>query len=162
MCVLHCQYLIAFKNLEEIVMSLSRYCFILLFTILLIPGISIAGESKYNYISATDLEARLTASQPTNIVDIQVDSEFTQHHVKGAIPTYAYPVKSDADRTKLDAAIVKLKDNSDPVVIVCPRGAGGAKRTYDYLQQHGISSERLRILEKGQSGWTCTPFTEST
>jgi len=142
-------------------MSLPRTCSLLLLVILLIPVFSWAGDGKYNYISAADLEARLTASQPTNIVDIQVEEEFAQHHITGAIPTYAYPVKSDADRAKLDATVEQLKTNDDPVVVVCPRGAGGATRTYDYLLQQGISSERLVILEKGQEGWACAPLTES-
>ena len=142
-------------------MSLHRCCFFLLLAILLNPSFSWAGDGKYNYISATDLEARLTTNQPTNIVDIQVEEEFAQHHIKGAIPTYAYPVKSDADRAKIDATIEQLKTNDDPVVVVCPRGAGGATRTYDYLLQQGISSERLVILENGQGGWSCAPLTET-
>ena len=143
-------------------MSLHRYCLILLLALLLIPGISFASDGEYNYISATDLETRLTANMPTNIVDIQVEEEFSQHHIKGAIVTHAYPVKSDADLSKLNAAIEQLKANTDPVVIVCPRGAGGAKRTYAYLVLQGVPAERLLILEKGQSGWTCTPLTESS
>ena len=140
-------------------MSFQRYFFILLSTILLIPGITFASE--YNYISAAELESRLTTSQPTNIVDIQVEEEFVQHHIKGASPTYAYPVKSDTDRAKLDATIEQLNTNSEPVVIVCPRGGGGAKRTYDYLLQQSISSERLLILEEGQGGWPYPQLTES-
>jgi thiosulfate/3-mercaptopyruvate sulfurtransferase len=153
--------LMTHKILEEIIMSLHRYCFILLLALLLIPGILFASDSKYSYISATDLETRLTANLPINIVDIQVEEEFAQHHIKGAIPTHAYPVKSDADHSKLNATIEQLKANTDPVVIVCPRGAGGAKRTYDYLLQKEVSTERLLILEKGQSGWASTPLTES-
>ena len=138
-----------------------RYALILLLAILLVPGLSLASESKYNYISAADLETRLTAELPTNIVDIQVEEEFAQHHIKGATPTYAYPVKSDADRGKLDATVEELKANADPVVIVCPRGGGGAKRTYDYLLQQGIAADRLLVLAKGQEGWACAPLTES-
>jgi len=61
----------------------------------------------------------------------------------------------------LDQVIEEIKGNNDPVVVVCPRGAGGAKRTYYYLLQQGISPERLFILDKGQEGWACTPLTES-
>lgn len=139
----------------------QRFGFILLLVIVLIPGISLASKGKYNYISAADLETRLTAELPTNIVDIQVEGEFSQHHIKGATPTYAYPVKSDADRTKLNTIVEQLKANTDPVIIVCPRGAGGAKRTYDHLFQQGIPAERLLILEKGQEGWACAPLTEN-
>ena len=142
-------------------MSLSRFGFFFLLAILLIPGIAFSGDEKYNYISAADLETRLNANLPTNIIDIQVEGEFNQHHIMGATPTYAYPVKSDADRTRLDTAIEQINGNNDPVVIVCPRGAGGAKRTYDYLLEKGISADRLLILERGQEGWACVPLTES-
>jgi len=141
-------------------MSVPRSSFFLLLVILLFSSFSWAGDGKYNYISAKDLEIRLNASQPTNIIDIQVEEEFTQHHIKGATPTYAYPVKNDADHAKLDTTVEQIKTNADPVVVVCPRGAGGAKRTYDYLRLQGISAERLLILEKGQKGWTCAPLTE--
>ena len=134
--------------------------YLFLSVILLLASFSWAAGGNYNYISATDLENRLTSNQPTNIIDIQVEEEFAQHHIKGASPTYAYPVKSDTDRAKLDASVQRLKTNDDPVVVVCPRGAGGATRTYDYLLQQGISAERLAILENGQSGWTCAPLTE--
>ena len=141
-------------------MSFQSQCFILLSILLLVPGISVA-KNQYNYISATQLESRLTANQPTNLIDIQVKEEFSEHHIKGAIPTYAYPVKSDTDRTKLDTTIGQISSNSDPVVIVCPRGGGGAKRTYDYLLQQSVSEERLLILEKGQSGWAYSSLTEN-
>jgi thiosulfate/3-mercaptopyruvate sulfurtransferase len=142
-------------------MYLARYGFSLLLAIFLFSGTSLADDNRYTYISAADLEARLNAKLPTQIVDIQVEEEFVQHHIKGATPTYAYPVKSDADRAKLDTTVEQIKGNNDLVVIVCPRGAGGAKRTYDYLLQQGISAERLQILEKGQEGWSCIPLTES-
>ncbi len=143
-------------------MSLFRRFALLLLASVLLCGTALAADaqSAYRYISASDLEARLTASQPTNIVDIQVEEEFAQHHIKGATATYAYPVKSEADKAKIDAVVEHLKTNSDPVVIVCPRGAGGATRTYDYLLSQGIAVERLLILEKGQGGWTCAPLTE--
>ena len=141
-------------------MSFQRQCFILLSILLLVPGISVA-KNQYNYISATQLESRLTANQPTNLIDIQVKEEFSEHHIKGAIPTYAYPAKSDTDRAKLDTTIGQISSNSDPVVIVCPRGGGGAKRTYDYLLQQSVSEERLLILEKGQSGWAYSSLTEN-
>lgn len=139
---------------------LAPRSFFFLLVLLLLASHSWAGDGNYNYISAANLEARLNTNQPTNIVDIQVEKEFAQHHIKGAMPTFAYPVKSDTDRAKLDASVERLKTNDDPVVVVCPRGAGGATRTYDYLLQQGISAERLVILEMGQAGWTYAPLTE--
>ena len=56
--------------------------------------------------------------------------------------------------------LTKIKADKAPVVIICPRGAGGATRTYDYLLSQGIAAERLLILEKGQEGWACPTLTE--
>ncbi|NIP26153.1 MAG: rhodanese-like domain-containing protein, partial [Phycisphaerae bacterium] len=39
------------------------------------------------------------------------------------------------------------------VVIVCPRGGGGAKRTYDYFKAKGVAEARLTILAGGQKDW---------
>ncbi|MDZ4183704.1 MAG: rhodanese-like domain-containing protein [Desulfuromonadales bacterium] len=139
-------------------MSVHRLCLLLLCCTLL-PMAALAAD-PYNYISAAALEARLIAKEPTHLVDIQVEEEFARHHITGATATFAYPVKSDADRAKLEAVLSKLKSDSAPVVVVCPRGAGGATRTYEYLLSQGIAAERLLILEKGQEGWACAALTE--
>lgn len=135
-----------------------RSCFFLLCLLFLATGIAVAAD--YRYISALDLEARLKAGQPTHLVDIQVPEEFAQHHIKGATATYAYPMKDDADKAKLADVLARIKADADPVVIVCPRGAGGATRTYDYLLGQGVAVDRLLILEKGQAGWSCAALTE--
>lgn len=107
----------------------------------------------YNYVSADKVKSWIETGAPVNIVDIQVPEEFKAHHLPGAIPTYSYPVKSDNERAKLNNAVAETKKNQDPVVIVCPRGKGGAKRCYDYLKEKGVAEDRLLILEKGQLGW---------
>nr|WP_320192401.1 rhodanese-like domain-containing protein [uncultured Desulfobacter sp.] len=107
----------------------------------------------YNYVSPDKVKSWIETGHPINIVDIQVTEEFKAHHLPGAIPTYSYPVKSDSDKAKLDNAVGEAKKNNDPVVIVCPRGKGGAKRCYDYLKENGVAEDRLLILEKGQLGW---------
>lgn len=112
-----------------------------------------AWSGSYQYLSAAEIKANLSQQVPMYLVDIQVEEEFNQHHLTGAIATYAYPVKSDNDRAKLDATLSTLKNSNAAVVIVCPRGGGGAKRAYEQLQTRGIASERLYILEKGQQGW---------
>ena len=143
-------------------MSLHRLFILLLIGTLSLCTVAVAADAQpqYRYITAQALQERLTAGQPTNLVDIQVEEDFARQHIKGAVPTYAYPVKSADDTAKLGAVVDKLKANNDPVVIVCPRGAGGATRTYDYLLTQGIAAERLLILEKGQEGWACAPLTE--
>ena len=111
----------------------------------------------YQYISPEDVKQGLKDNAAMTLVDIQVEKEFNQHHIDGAVATYAYPVKKDQERAQLEPAINALKANGDKVVVVCPRGGGGAKRAYDYMLKSGLPEERLFILTKGQDGW---PFPE--
>ena len=140
-------------------MTVRRLVFLLLLCCTLLPVSAFAADT-YHYISAAALEARLSAKEPIHLVDIQVEEEFAKHHITGATATYAYPVKTEADKAKLQAVLTKIKADSAPVVVICPRGAGGATRTYDYLLSQGIAAERLLILEKGQEGWACPTLTE--
>jgi rhodanese-related sulfurtransferase len=118
-----------------------------------------AAASAYRYLSGPELERKLKAHESMDVVDIQVLPEFAKHHIQGAIPTYSYPVKSAEDKSKLDAVLPKLRASTGPVVIVCPRGAGGAERAYEHLKERGIPEARLFILEKGQAGWTSAEWT---
>lgn len=113
----------------------------------------LAHASGYNYISQDVMRDRIAANEPTIIVDICPAPQFAKGHLPGSIETNAYPVKSDAERAKLEPPLAKLKASSDPVVIVCPGGRGGAKRTSDYYEANGIDKSRLLILEKGMNGW---------
>lgn len=130
----------------------------IIFTILMVVALSTqpvwALFNDYNYISADEVKEQLNSSAAMTLVDIQVKEEFDRHHIKGAVATYAYPVKSAADISKLAASVPALMNSKDKVVIVCPRGGGGAKRAYDYLLDQGIEGERLAILAKGQDGWS--------
>lgn len=112
----------------------------------------------YQYISPEEVKQGLADKAAMTLIDIQVEKEFNQHHINGAIATYAYPVKKDQDRALLEPAIASLKVNSDKIVVVCPRGGGGAKRAYDYMLKSGLPEERLFILTKGQSGWPYPEF----
>lgn len=118
---------------------------------LLWAGLCLAGS--FNYLGPEELKTQLANPQSLVLLDIQVEPEFSAHHIDGAIATYAYPVKSDDDRAKLAAVLEKAKQGSEPVVIVCPRGAGGAERAYTYLKEQGIEEARLKILTGGQAAW---------
>jgi thiosulfate/3-mercaptopyruvate sulfurtransferase len=110
-------------------------------------------EASYNYYTQEDLKAALEAKENLSLVDIQVAEDFSKHHIAGAIETNAFPVKTDDERMKLDSVIETIKTSKEPVVIVCPRGGGGAQRTVAYMMESGIPSAQLYILEKGQEGW---------
>lgn len=112
-----------------------------------------AYANSYNYISPDEVKADLSSSRALLILDIQVEDEFSEHHLLGSVATYAFPVKSATDRAKLNKVVAVQKKSNQKVVIVCPRGKGGAKRSYDFMKENGVSEEKLVILEKGMSGW---------
>ena len=136
---------------------LPLFSALLLFS-MLVPASAFA----YQYISAEDVKKNLAAQNPMTLVDIQVKEEFDQHHITGAAATYAYPVKSAEDRAKMNGVVEGLKSSQDLAVIVCPRGAGGAKRAYDYLLESGIPESRVFILTKGQAEWPYPELLEAS
>jgi rhodanese-related sulfurtransferase len=109
--------------------------------------------SSYNFTPPGEFKKSLESGKPMVIVDIQIPAEFSLHHFKGALETDAFPAKSAAERGKLDKVLPIIAANKDDVVIVCPRGGGGAKNTYDYLKSQGVDEKRLHILENGMQGW---------
>lgn len=113
--------------------------------------------TDFKYYTADQLKQAIEKKTPLKIVDIQVATEYKEHHIQGVIPTYAYPVKTDEDKAKLTKVLPELKASQEPIVIVCPKGGGGAKNTYQYLADQGIAESRLLILENGQAGW---PYAE--
>ncbi len=112
-----------------------------------------AMASDYQYISAAELQKKIETNEQGLLLDIQVEDEFSEHHIENAVATYAYPVKSEQDKQKLQAVVKQAKASMEPVTIICPRGGGGAKRAYDYLKEQGVSEARLLILEGGQAKW---------
>lgn len=109
--------------------------------------------SAMQYISAEEVKQNIQQQTPMTLIDIQVEEEFNKHHIAGAVPTYAFPAKTASDRAKLDPIVEQLRTSDEMAVIVCPRGGGGAKNTYEYLLESGIASERLYVLTKGQAAW---------
>jgi len=110
-------------------------------------------EIVFNYYTADTLKESLASEKQMHLIDIQVEDEYSAHHIQSAVATYAYPVKSDEDKAKLDLILSELTADENPIVIVCPRGGGGAERTFKHLQASGLDTSRLFILENGQEGW---------
>jgi len=129
-------------------------CFSKLLTVLclaLFAGSAVA--ANYNFITPDEMKAWIDRKQAFSIVDIQVEKEFALHHLPGSIATYAYPVKTDEERSAIAKAVEQYGKDGNPIVVVCPRGAGGAQRCYDYLKENNIPEEKLTILKGGIEGW---------
>ena len=116
-------------------------------------GGKVKENPKYNYITA-DETAKLMREDASKLVlvDIQEKPDFTEEHLKGALPTYAYPVKTDAEKARLAELLPQIKPDQK-VVIICPRGGGGADRAYDFYLEKGLKKEQLFTLKGGQYEW---------
>ncbi|CCH47963.1 rhodanese-like domain-containing protein [Pseudodesulfovibrio piezophilus] len=119
--------------------------------LMLLPVLAWAHD--YNFISQEAMKAKLDKNEAVNIVDICPIDQFAKGHLPGSVETNAYPVKTEEDRNKLQAILPDLSSSTDGIVIICPAGRGGAKRTYEYYKSQGIDESRLFILENGMNGW---------
>ena len=121
-------------------------------TLVLVTGTAVQA-ADYRYVKPEVFRSWIENGKKTIIVDIQVPAQFAKRHIKNSIGTGAYPVKSEEEKKRLDAVLEKIKSSREDVVIVCPRGGGGAKNTYDYLKGKAVEEGRLNMLEKGREGW---------
>lgn len=117
-----------------------------------------AMAANYGYVEPEQFKQWLESGKPMQVLDIQVPAEFQKHHFKGALETNAFPVKTAEEKKRLDLVIPKLAASREDIVVVCPRGGGGAKNTYDYLKEQGVAEKRIYILKDGMQGW---PFKET-
>lgn len=117
--------------------------------------------ADYRYVNQDTFKQWVEGGKSMVIVDIQTPESFQKRHFKGSLETNAYPVKSDGDKKRLDKTLERINATADEVVIVCPRGGGGAKNSYDYLKSRGVDEKRLFILEKGMEGWPHPQLCES-
>ncbi|MBU0663969.1 MAG: rhodanese-like domain-containing protein [Proteobacteria bacterium] len=107
----------------------------------------------FNYVKAEDFKQWLDSGKAMVLVDIQVKDEFSLHHFKDSIETNAFPVETEEQQRMIDPAVAAAKKAGTDVVVICPRGGGGAKRCYSYLKAQGIPEEKLFILEGGIGKW---------
>lgn len=117
-------------------------------------------EKAYNYYTEEQLKNAIESQEAFTLVDIQEAEGYAKHHIQGAIETNAYPVKTDEEKAKLESLLETIKASNDPVIIVSPRGGGGAQRTVEYYESQGLPSAQLYILEKGQEGWSIDELLE--
>ena len=106
-----------------------------------------------NYVKPDIFKQWLAGNKQLVIVDIQTADDFGDHHFKGSIETNAFPGKSDEEKKRLDRTFAKIQSSKGEVVIICPKGKGGALNAYDYLKSKGVPENRLFVLEGGIDGW---------
>lgn len=127
---------------------------IFLYALLFISFLSTGAVFEhFNYVETAQFKEWISTEKPIIIVDIQVKDEFTAHHFPNSLETNAFPVKTEAQQKMLDQALSAYKQSGHDVVVVCPRGGGGAKRTYSYLKSQGVPEEKLTILKGGVAKW---------
>lgn len=125
--------------------------------VLFLTGTGICGKAGYNYISVDEVKVRLDAGDHENgsmaIMTSQTEKEYKTGYIKAAYPTFARPLKTDADFAKLVPFLEKVKNTKEDIVFICPRGKSGAERPYDFFKKNGIDETRLNILEGGQAAF---------
>ncbi len=112
---------------------------------------------NFNYVNAADFKQWLESGKTMVLVDIQVKDEYSLHHFKDSIETNSFPVETEEQKKMIDPAVAAAKKAGTDVVVLCPRGGGGAKKCYTYLKEQGIPEAKLFILEGGIAKW---PFKE--
>ncbi|MFP7755383.1 rhodanese-like domain-containing protein [Thermodesulfobacteriota bacterium B35] len=114
---------------------------------------TIVGAADLNYVDATQFKQWLAEKRPLILADIQKLPDYRKHHFYGAIGTTAYPVKSDADRSKLAAVVEMFRKTGNMVVIIGPRGKASARRAFVFLVEQGIPGDKIVILTGGIHDW---------
>ena len=135
-------------------MKITHLVFASLIAFVLVScGGKVKENPKYNYISAEETaELMRKDASKLVLVDIQEKPDFEEEHLKGALATYAYPVKTEDEKARL-AALLPSISPEQKVVIICPRGGGGADRAYDFYLEKGVKKEQLFTLKGGQYEW---------
>ncbi len=102
---------------------------VLAVTVITLAGCQSGGgtSADYKYYSQAQLKSALENDLPLVIFDVQVEADFSADHIEGAIATYAFPVKSDDDKAKIDAQLELLEETDSDIVIICPMGRVGAE-----------------------------------
>src|SRR5512143_2442554 len=128
--------------------KISPLCLALI-TLLLVPYAAFAA----NYVKPDVFKQWLTNNKQIVIVDIQPADHFGDHHFKGSLETNAFPAQSAEEKKRLDKTLLLIKSSKGDVVVICPKGKGGALNSYDYLKSQGVPENRLFVLEGGIDGW---------
>ena len=113
---------------------------------------------NWQYMTPDELFAKLENDEKLTVLDIRpeiIDGTsvgYADGHIEGSLWVPSWPVDTLAKEKALrtEQVLSNLKDNSNPIVIICRSGASGAKRAISVLKKcEGIAIDRLYILEGG-------------
>ncbi len=125
---------------------------------LMLAGAGVCEEKEgYNYISVQEFKTRMDAGDHENrkmaIVTTQTEEEYATGYIEAAYPTYARPLIFPWHYSRLDPFLEMVRDTSEDIILICPRGHSGAERPFDYFSKNGISEDRMLILKDGQEAF---------
>ena len=122
--------------------------------ILQLVAASPSWSNSYNYIRPDQLHEKLNSGPSMILIDISPAALFAQKHIPGAVGTQAYPVKTTAEKMRLDRMLPLIGASDDTaIIIICPRGGQSAQRTFDHLKARGVNPNRMKILAGGILAW---------
>lgn len=111
-------------------------------------------KAEFNYMTADEVANAVRSKEKVSVLDIQPKDKFDEQHIVDAIPTYAYPAKTEEEKALLKEGLAKIPAENK-IIVVCPGGRSGATNTINYFKNElGISNDRMFILEKGANGWS--------
>jgi hypothetical protein len=78
-------------------------------TVILMSCLALAAlAADYRYVQQDTFKQWLESGKKMVLVDIQPPADFAKRHFKGALETGAYPVKSDAEKKRLDSILDRI------------------------------------------------------
>ncbi len=143
------------KELDDLMKKMTAIVFALLM-VFLFAACGGAAEGTFEsggrqYITADQLKADMDAGKDLFLLDIQPEENFNKNHLRSAVATFAFPVKTDEEKAKVDDVLDEAAGKA--LIIVCPGGKSGANNTWDHLVSSGYDMSTVYILENGQNGW---------
>ena len=112
-----------------------------------------AGAAELNFMDAARFKGLCSNKAPMVLADIQKPLDFRKHHFFAAVETDAYPVKTGADKAKLEVIRQMFQKTGNDVIVIGPRGGPASKRAAKYLIEQGIPADKVFILEGGIKKW---------
>jgi rhodanese-related sulfurtransferase len=110
-------------------------------------------DIAWQFKTADEVKELIETNADVLYLDIQPEEDYNKGHLPNTIASYAYPVDSEELENKVRDSVAELKNSEAPIVVICPGGGSGAKRTISVLIEEGIDASRLFILEDGAKGW---------